>query len=83
MILLKMMHNQFFSSCNSEEQFVIETAQSPLELNALQDKLPWLIAGNILWCIIRTLIWIFPRNLVHVHKGSKRGVLIQFHTQIF
>ena len=61
----------------------MEIAQSPLELNALQDKLPWLIAGNILWCIICTLMWILPRNLVHVLKDSKRGVLIQFHTNFF
>ena len=78
-----------FLSCHSlwikEERFAMEIAQSQLELNTLRDncKLPWLINVNIIWCIISNFMWILPRNLVYVLEDSKRGVLIQFDTQIF
>ena len=85
-MLVKMVCKQFTLLCNEEERFAMEIAQSQLELNTLWDnyfKLPWLINVNIIWCIISNFMWILPRNLVYVLEDSKRGVLIQFDTQIF
>ena len=84
-MLVKMVSNQFTLLSSKEEQFTMEIAQSQLELNTVWDncKLPWLINVNIIWCIIRNFMWILPRNLVYVLEDSKRGVLIQFDTQIF
>ena len=80
-----MLCNQFTLLSSKEEWFAMEIAQSQLELNTLWDncKLPWLINVNIIWCIISNFMWILPRNLVYVLEDSKRGVLIQFDTQIF
>ena len=84
-MLVEIVCNQFTLLSSKEERFAMEIAQSQLELNTLRDngKLPWLINVNIIWCIISNFMWILPRNLVYVLEESKRGVLIQFDTQIF